>query len=71
MCLDMWLRFILRYIFDEIRNSFCNFKVEGVSMQPVLNPEEQSCSDYVFLSKWAVRNFEVERGDIVALGKSN
>lgn len=37
-------------------------------MQPVLNPETQSSSDYVFLSKWAVRNFEVERGDIVALG---
>lgn len=38
----------------------------GVSMQPALNPNADT-SDYVFLSRWAVKNFTVERGDIVAL----
>ncbi|KAG4073462.1 hypothetical protein HA402_003941 [Bradysia odoriphaga] len=41
-------------------------RVEGVSMQPALNPDAEIC-DYVFLSKWAVRNYTVERGDIVSL----
>ncbi|XP_055920076.1 mitochondrial inner membrane protease subunit 2 [Eupeodes corollae] len=41
-------------------------KVEGISMQPTLNPDT-SKSDYVFLSRWAVRNYDVERGDIVSL----
>ncbi|GAB0090394.1 Mitochondrial inner membrane protease subunit [Sergentomyia squamirostris] len=41
-------------------------RVEGSSMQPVLNPGEIDC-DYVFLSRWSVRNLEVNRGDIVSL----
>ncbi|CAG0915313.1 unnamed protein product [Notodromas monacha] len=41
-------------------------KVDGTSMQPVLNPKP-GCSDYVFLNKWAVRNFELHRGDVVSL----
>lgn len=39
--------------------------VSGVSMQPTLNPDQKT--DYVFLNKWPVRNFELERGDIVSL----
>lgn len=35
-------------------------------MQPVLNPSSGS-QDYVFLSRWAIRNMHVERGDIVSL----
>lgn len=35
-------------------------------MQPALNPDANT-SDYVFLSRWAIKNFSVERGDIVAL----
>lgn len=35
-------------------------------MQPALNPDVNT-SDYVFLSRWAVKNLSVERGDIVAL----
>lgn len=35
-------------------------------MQPALNPRIGS-EDYVFLSKWAVRNMYVQRGDIIAL----
>lgn len=35
-------------------------------MQPALNPDAEIC-DYVFLSKWAIRNYTVERGDIVSL----
>ncbi|XP_049879604.1 mitochondrial inner membrane protease subunit 2 [Pectinophora gossypiella] len=41
-------------------------KVEGISMQPVLNPESTD-TDYVFLSRWAVRDYKVERGDVVSL----
>ncbi|KFM78262.1 Mitochondrial inner membrane protease subunit 2, partial [Stegodyphus mimosarum] len=28
-------------------------KVEGVSMQPSLNPENEKTNDYVLLNKWA------------------
>uniref|UniRef100_A0A6B2EE67 Mitochondrial inner membrane protease subunit 2 n=1 Tax=Phlebotomus kandelakii TaxID=1109342 RepID=A0A6B2EE67_9DIPT len=41
-------------------------RVDGSSMQPVLNPG-QNDSDYVFLSRWSVRNLEINRGDIVSL----
>ncbi|XP_055528682.1 mitochondrial inner membrane protease subunit 2 isoform X2 [Wyeomyia smithii] len=44
-------------------------RVEGISMQPALNPDGSNATDYVFLSRWAVRNMEVERGlqgDIIA-----
>ncbi|VDI11665.1 Hypothetical predicted protein [Mytilus galloprovincialis] len=40
-------------------------QVMGVSMQPTLNPERKT--DYVFLNKWKVRHFDLERGEIVAL----
>lgn len=40
-------------------------KVEGVSMQPTLNP--QGNSDYIFLNRWAIRNYEFSRGDVVSL----
>lgn len=36
-------------------------------MQPALNPDTRESSDYVFLSRWAVHNYSVERGDIVSL----
>lgn len=36
-------------------------------MQPALNPDGSLVTDYVFLSRWAVRNMEVERGDIISL----
>ncbi|KAG8193087.1 hypothetical protein JTE90_017838 [Oedothorax gibbosus] len=42
-------------------------KVEGISMQPALNPDDVHTNDYVLLNKWAIRNFEVRHGDIVAL----
>lgn len=42
-------------------------KVEGISMQPSLNPEDQKSNDYVLLNKWAMRNYEIAHGDIVAL----
>ena len=57
-------------------------KVEGPSMQPALNPDSDAddfaafdghswpnttSSDYVFLSRWAVRNFDLTRGDVVSL----
>uniref|UniRef100_A0A8W7P480 Mitochondrial inner membrane protease subunit 2 n=1 Tax=Anopheles coluzzii TaxID=1518534 RepID=A0A8W7P480_ANOCL len=41
-------------------------RVEGVSMQPALNPDA-TVTDYVFLSRWAVRNMDVQRGDIISL----
>lgn len=38
-------------------------------MQPALNPGAETgvTSDYVFLSRWAVHSYAVERGDIVSL----
>ncbi|XP_064607091.1 mitochondrial inner membrane protease subunit 2-like [Liolophura sinensis] len=42
-------------------------KVEGASMQPVFNPQGQRSMDYVLLNKWAARNYEFQRGDIVSL----
>ncbi|XP_046964055.1 mitochondrial inner membrane protease subunit 2 [Vanessa cardui] len=41
-------------------------RVEGISMQPVLNPESQN-KDYVFLSRWSVSDYQVNRGDIISL----
>lgn len=40
-------------------------RVDGASMQPVLNPDR--VTDYVFLSRWAARNYTVNRGDVVSL----
>ncbi|XP_075534107.1 mitochondrial inner membrane protease subunit 2 [Dermacentor variabilis] len=42
-------------------------KVEGVSMQPELNPEPEAFSDYVLLNRWASRSCEVQRGEVVAI----
>jgi len=45
-------------------------KVEGFSMQPVLNPDPQNTTDYVFLHNWPVATNaydRISRGDIVAL----
>ncbi|XP_026477551.1 mitochondrial inner membrane protease subunit 2-like [Ctenocephalides felis] len=41
-------------------------RVEGVSMQPALNPNA-SKTDYVYLSRWAVRDYNINRGDIISL----
>lgn len=40
-------------------------RVDGVSMQPALNPD--STKDYVFLNKLSVKYSDVSRGDVVAL----
>ncbi|XP_063783360.1 mitochondrial inner membrane protease subunit 2 isoform X3 [Pseudophryne corroboree] len=45
----------------------CIARVEGVSMQPSLNPGDYNKSDVVLLNRWSVRNYEVQRGDIVSL----
>ncbi|KAF2355912.1 Peptidase S24/S26A/S26B/S26C, partial [Trinorchestia longiramus] len=42
-------------------------KVDGVSMQPSLNPDPNLSSDFVFLSRWAWRKFSYSRGDVVSL----
>lgn len=39
-------------------------RVEGVSMQPALNPNPEQ-EDYVFLNRWVVRHKNIRRGDIV------
>ncbi|MBN3270478.1 IMP2L protease, partial [Polyodon spathula] len=41
--------------------------VEGASVQPSLNPEGAAASDIVLLNRWSVRNYQVQRGDIVSL----
>lgn len=40
-------------------------RVEGISMQPALNPDLKQ-DDYVFLSRWAIRNYNIQRGDIIS-----
>lgn len=35
-------------------------------MQPALNPDLRS-PDYVFLNRWAVRNKDIQRGEIVCI----
>ncbi|XP_044136270.1 mitochondrial inner membrane protease subunit 2 isoform X2 [Bufo gargarizans] len=45
----------------------CIARVEGVSMQPSLNPDGRHESDVVLLNRWSIRNYEVQRGDIVSL----
>ncbi|KAM4746889.1 mitochondrial inner membrane protease subunit 2 [Rhinophrynus dorsalis] len=45
----------------------CIARVEGVSMQPSLNPDGRHESDVVLLNRWRIRNYEVQRGDIVSL----
>ncbi|XP_005936453.1 mitochondrial inner membrane protease subunit 2 [Simochromis diagramma] len=42
-------------------------RVEGSSMQPFLNPEGGSKCDVVLLNRWSVRNYQVQRGDIVSV----
>ncbi|KAL3284716.1 hypothetical protein HHI36_018864 [Cryptolaemus montrouzieri] len=41
-------------------------RVDGISMQPALNPDLDQ-ADYVFLNRWPVRSYQVQRGDIIAL----
>lgn len=40
-------------------------RVDGISMQPCLNPDNKT--DYVFLNRLVVKCSEVERGDIISL----
>ncbi|XP_055505989.1 mitochondrial inner membrane protease subunit 2 [Leucoraja erinacea] len=42
-------------------------RVEGASMQPSLNPAGGTASDVVLLNRWSVRNYQLQRGDIVSL----
>uniref|UniRef100_A0A8C4FEH9 Mitochondrial inner membrane protease subunit 2 n=1 Tax=Dicentrarchus labrax TaxID=13489 RepID=A0A8C4FEH9_DICLA len=44
-----------------------NIRVEGASMQPFLNPDGRSDCDVVLLNRWSVRNYQVQRGDIVSV----
>lgn len=41
-------------------------RVDGISMQPVLNPD-RSQTDYVFLNRWAARSLDIKRGEIISL----
>ncbi|XP_072778010.1 mitochondrial inner membrane protease subunit 2 isoform X13 [Taeniopygia guttata] len=45
----------------------CVARVEGASMQPSLNPGGREASDVVLLNHWSIRNYDVQRGDIVSL----
>ena len=42
-------------------------KVEGVSMQPSLNPDTDITSDFVYLNRWSWQKFKYSRGDVVSL----
>uniref|UniRef100_A0A6V7K5W9 Mitochondrial inner membrane protease subunit n=1 Tax=Bracon brevicornis TaxID=1563983 RepID=A0A6V7K5W9_9HYME len=41
-------------------------RVEGVSMQPALNPDGTTSYDYVYLNCWSVNNYSLNHGDIVS-----
>ena len=48
--------------------------VDGQSMQPLLNPQSNDSKgrryakkDFVLINKWAVRDYQIDRGDLVAL----
>uniref|UniRef100_A0A8D0CA85 Mitochondrial inner membrane protease subunit 2 n=1 Tax=Salvator merianae TaxID=96440 RepID=A0A8D0CA85_SALMN len=45
----------------------CIARVEGASMQPSLNPRGKEVSDIVLLNHWSIRNYDVQRGDVVSL----
>ncbi|XP_010209272.1 PREDICTED: mitochondrial inner membrane protease subunit 2-like [Tinamus guttatus] len=45
----------------------CVARVEGASMQPSLNPGGKQTSDVVLLNHWSIRNYDVQRGEIVSL----
>ncbi|XP_072718009.1 mitochondrial inner membrane protease subunit 2 isoform X3 [Ciconia boyciana] len=49
----------------------CVARVEGASMQPSLNPGGRQASDVVLLNHWSIRNYDVQRGDIVSLVLEN
>ncbi|XP_059471666.1 mitochondrial inner membrane protease subunit 2 [Neocloeon triangulifer] len=42
-------------------------RVEGVSMQPTFNPDTEGSSDFVYLDRLPLRNYSIERGDVVSL----
>lgn len=46
---------------------FLNVCVCFVCLQPSLNPEGGSGCDVVLLNRWSVRNYQVERGDVVSV----
>uniref|UniRef100_A0A0B7B8S1 Peptidase S26 domain-containing protein n=1 Tax=Arion vulgaris TaxID=1028688 RepID=A0A0B7B8S1_9EUPU len=57
--------FIPPYIaFSDI--FYCVRTVDGVSMQPTLNPEGKN-TDFVLLDRWAAANLQFDRGDVVSL----
>ncbi|CAF4803501.1 mitochondrial inner membrane protease subunit 2 [Pieris napi] len=69
----MWIRNLLRSMLlgVPIGVTFLDTigyvaRVEGISMQPALNPESKN-TDYVFLSRWAVKDYSIHRGDIISL----
>lgn len=41
-------------------------RVDGISMQPALNPDLEH-TDYVYLNKWAVKDLNISRGEVVSL----
>src|SRR5688500_3061910 len=51
-------------IFD---NTVYAAKVEGDSMQPILNPPDSTSNDFVLLNRWKAKRFNFSRGDIVVL----
>ncbi|XP_033647171.1 mitochondrial inner membrane protease subunit 2-like [Asterias rubens] len=45
--------------------------VDGKSMQPVFNPDHEQRRDVIFLNHWALKDYNVQRGDIVSLASPN
>ncbi|XP_043473918.1 mitochondrial inner membrane protease subunit 2-like [Leptopilina heterotoma] len=45
-------------------------RVDGKSMQPTLNPDTNNV-DFIFLNRWAIRNYDINRGDIITFVSPN
>lgn len=41
-------------------------RVEGMSMQPSLNPDSSKSNDYVFLSRFNMQDYSIHKGEIVS-----
>lgn len=54
-------------VMDSIQKIGVSKCVCVLCVQPSLNPEGGSGCDVVLLNRWSVRNYQVERGDIVSV----
>lgn len=57
--------FCLGFTFCDLVGSVA--RVDGVSMQPTLNPASERPRDWIFVNTWNSRFYEYSRGEVVCL----